>query len=120
MRALSPRAVYLLLALAANVNGGKQDGYSGRYFKLNADIDLKGVTWTPIGNLSDSEKQSTFFRGTIDGAVTPGTILGRTNADSSYDAATKANAKVLVDGKSSGAEVGTTGRMYESADEGGE
>ncbi len=61
-----------------------------------------------------------FVSGTIDGAVTPGTILGRTNADSSYDAATKANAKVLVDGKSSGAEVGTTGRMYESADQGDE
>ena len=52
--------------------------------------------------------------------MTPGTILGHTNADSSYDAATKANAKVLVDGKSSGAEVGTTGRMYESADQGDE
>ena len=35
----------------------------------------------------------------VDGCVSP------------YDAATKANAKVLVDGKSSGAEVGTTGNL---------
>ena len=49
-----------------------------------------------------------------------GLVSFHTNADSSFDAVTKANAKVLVDGKSSGAEVGTTGRMYEGADEGGE
>ena len=56
----------------------------------------------------------------LPGVVRGGLVSFHTNADSSFDAATKANAKVLVDGKSSGAEVGTTGRMYESADEGGE
>ena len=92
---------------------------------VTIDIDAKDATH--VGGLVGTGLyyygKETAFRitncsvpGTIDGAVTSGTILGRTNADSSYDAATKANAKVLVDGKSSGAEVGTTGRMYESAD----
>ena len=96
---------------------------------VTIDIDAKDATH--VGGLVGTGLyyygKETAFRitncsvsGTIDGAVTPGTILGRTNADSSYDAATKANAKVLVDGKSSGAEVGTTSRMYESADQGDE
>ena len=61
MRALSPRAVYLLLALAANVNGGKQDGYSGRYFKLNAERRHR-----PQGRHVDADRQSERQRETVD------------------------------------------------------
>ncbi|MEY8610896.1 T9SS C-terminal target domain-containing protein [Parabacteroides segnis] len=44
-------------------NGGtipNNDGFSGKYFALSADIDLEGGNWTPIGN-------SISFRGHFDG-----------------------------------------------------
>lgn len=93
---------------------------------VKIDIDAKDATH--VGGLVGTGlyyygKETAFkitncsVSGTIDGAVTPGTILGRSNADSSYDEATRANVKVLIDGKGSGAEVGTTDRMYESADQ---
>ena len=48
-----------LAGLAANVNSGAN--YQGKYFKLEANIDLMGNEWTPIGNLSK------YFYGTFDG-----------------------------------------------------
>jgi hypothetical protein len=39
--------VAALQQLATEVNGGT--GYAGSHFRLTADIDLQGVTWTPIG-----------------------------------------------------------------------
>lgn len=56
-----------LLAFAQSVNDGTQGGYAGVYFQVTDDIDLKGVTWTPIGNMSDMENHSTMFLGTFDG-----------------------------------------------------
>ena len=48
-----------LAGLAANVNAGTN--YQGKYFKLEANIDLMGHEWTPIGN------RSKYFYGTFDG-----------------------------------------------------
>ena len=48
-----------LAYLAQQVNGGK--AYSGKYFKLTADIHLGGKEWTPIGNRENR------FGGTFDG-----------------------------------------------------
>ncbi|OFB66203.1 GLUG motif-containing protein [Synergistes jonesii] len=95
---------------------------------VKIDIDAKDATH--VGGLVGTGlyyygKETAFkitncsVSGTIDGAVTPGTILGRSNEDSSYDEATRAKVKVLIDGKPSVAEVGTTDRMYESADQDG-
>ena len=50
-----------LQQLATDVNGGND--YSGKYFKLIADIDLSSITnWTPIGSQSSNR-----FSGTFDG-----------------------------------------------------
>ncbi len=54
-----------LAYLAVRVNGTetvKADGMLGQFIKLDADIDLAGKQWTPIG---DAEK--TPFEGTFDG-----------------------------------------------------
>ncbi len=48
-----------LAGLAANVNSGTN--YHGEYFKLEANIDLMGHEWTPIGNSSSK------FEGIFDG-----------------------------------------------------
>ena len=48
-----------LAGLAAMVNSGTN--YQDKYFKLEANIDLMGHEWTPIGNLSK------YFYGTFDG-----------------------------------------------------
>ena len=104
------------------------DGFGGTIDGCSVKIDIDAKDATHVGGLVGTGLydygQETALKitncsvsGTIDGAVTPGTILGRSNADSSYDEATRANVKVLIDGKASGAEVGTTDRMYESADQ---
>ena len=58
-----------LLALSAAVNDGSVGGYSGQYFVLTADIDLKDVAWQPIGHmdLTDMSNYSCMFMGTLDG-----------------------------------------------------
>jgi len=48
-----------LAGLAAMVNSGTS--YQGKYFKLEANIDLMGHEWTPIGNSSSK------FKGIFDG-----------------------------------------------------
>ena len=48
-----------LAGLAANVNAGTN--YQGKYFKLEANIDLMGHEWTPIGTRGNS------FYGNFDG-----------------------------------------------------
>ena len=47
------------IAFANAVNGGKS--YAGETVTLGADLDLAGVTWTPIGNSTNS------FNGIFDG-----------------------------------------------------
>ena len=49
-----------LAGLATNVNSGTNN-YQGKYFKLQANIDLMGHEWTPIGNSSSK------FEGIFDG-----------------------------------------------------
>lgn len=49
-----------LAGLAANVNSGTNN-YQGEYFKLQANIDLMGHEWTPIGTRGNS------FYGNFDG-----------------------------------------------------
>lgn len=56
-----------LSEFAKNVNSGLNSGYAEKYFRLTADIDLKGNEWTPIGNMNDKEKHTTMFLGTFDG-----------------------------------------------------
>ena len=46
-----------------NVNNGNT--YSGEWVYLTADIDLGGVSWTPIGNTTDDDGNG--FQGTFDG-----------------------------------------------------
>ncbi len=46
------RTVDQLKAFAASVNGGET--YAGRYVTLDADLDLTGESWTPIGGDSGS------------------------------------------------------------------
>ena len=48
-----------LAGLAANVNAGTN--YQGKYFKLEANIDLMGHEWTPIGT------REKYFYGNFDG-----------------------------------------------------
>ena len=51
-----------------SVNTYKSDGsnqYKGKYIKLNADIDLAGIDWNPIGSNSVGDHQN--FLGTFDG-----------------------------------------------------
>lgn len=52
-----------LLAVAAQVNANKT--FSGKTVSLKADIDLAGIAWTPIGNVSAYPSQS--FAGIFDG-----------------------------------------------------
>ena len=49
------------MGLAYSVNRG--DAYSGRHFRLEADIDLNGTRWTPVGG----ELGSAGFSGVLDG-----------------------------------------------------
>lgn len=56
-----------LLAFGSSVNDGSCGGYAGEYIQLTADIDLSGVEWVPIGNMSDMETYSTLFLGVFDG-----------------------------------------------------
>jgi len=39
-----------LLAFASDVNGG--DNFSGKVVELNTDIDLHGITWTPLASFA--------------------------------------------------------------------
>lgn len=52
-----------LRLLATAVNGGKT--YSGKYFKLNNDIDISSAAWTPIGSGTLAEPKP--FSGIFDG-----------------------------------------------------
>ena len=61
-----------LAGLAANVNSGTN--YHGEYFKLEANIDLMGHEWTPIGTREKS------FYGSFDGAGKVITNLTISNA----------------------------------------
>lgn len=55
-----------LKAFAASVNTG--DNYDGVVVKLENDVDLTGVAWTPIGNQPRKNGDpSKYFRGTFDG-----------------------------------------------------
>ena len=54
-----------LLALAALVNTPNGAATKGNTYELTADIDLSGVEWTPIGNVSAYPGRS--FQGTFDG-----------------------------------------------------
>ena len=58
-----------LAYLASSTNGGTT--YSGQYFKLMNDINLNGISWTPIGRGSQTEKDDTssysVFKGTFNG-----------------------------------------------------
>ena len=56
-----------LAYLASTVNDGSKSGYPGAYFALTADLDMTGVDWTPIGNMTDMENYTTLFLGTFDG-----------------------------------------------------
>lgn len=56
-----------LLAFSASVNSGEAFGYYGKFIRLDADIDLAGIAWEPIGNLNDEVNGSTVFMGTFDG-----------------------------------------------------
>ncbi len=53
-----------LAYLALEVNSGTN--YSGKYFKLTADIDLAGLEWTPIGRMK-ADLVNTTFDGNFDG-----------------------------------------------------
>lgn len=53
-----------LALLADNINSGSTT-YEGEYFKLNADIDLGGLPWEPIGNYVTKKE---IFKGHFDGA----------------------------------------------------
>ena len=54
-----------LLALAELVNTPNGAATKGNTYELTADIDLAGVAWTPIGNVSAYPGRS--FQGTFDG-----------------------------------------------------
>ncbi len=60
-----------LAYLAAVVNSGKGAGetsFAGKYFRLDCNIDLAGIPWTPIGNLYEGwVTNSVYFAGTFDG-----------------------------------------------------
>lgn len=56
-----------LAYLPATVNDGSNSGYMGAYFVLTADLDMTGVDWRPIGNMSDIENHATLFLGSFDG-----------------------------------------------------
>lgn len=56
-----------LKAFADSVNDGSCAGYAEQYIQLTSDVDLSGVEWQPIGNMTDMEAYSTFFLGTFDG-----------------------------------------------------
>ena len=56
-----------LAYLASRVNAGTS--YSGCYFRLDNDIDLNNISWTPIGKgtLTTAESRSVCFSGVFDG-----------------------------------------------------
>ncbi len=51
---------YQLFYISNRVNEGDED-YAGKYYLLDADIDLGGCEWTPVGDQDHS------FKGTFDG-----------------------------------------------------
>ena len=56
-----------LRTLGAGVNGGAENGYAGTYFLLDADLNLAGADWTPIGSAEDMDGHTTVFQGDFDG-----------------------------------------------------
>lgn len=54
-------------AFADSVNDGSRGGYAGCTVVLTEDIDLAGMSWTPIGNMEDMEGYTTMFLGVFDG-----------------------------------------------------
>jgi len=69
-----------LQALAAAVNAGST--FSGMTITLDADIDLKDINWTPIGNVNNN------FWGTFDGQGYTISNLTIDNSDTGGNAAT--------------------------------
>lgn len=55
-----------LAGLAKMVNGNTKD-FSGYTITLNADIDLAGLPWTPIGNGNRGDADASHFSGVFDG-----------------------------------------------------
>ncbi len=65
------------------INTAENDGGSGQYFKLTADITLPvGDSWIPIGKGGDNGTKQ--FRGTFDGAGHKISGLLINNAESTY------------------------------------
>lgn len=58
-KVLTINTVQEFVTFAKSVNGG--NSYAGKTVKLGKDIDLAGVTWTPIGTSTN------IFKGTFDG-----------------------------------------------------
>lgn len=56
-----------LEAFRDGVNDGSQNGYTGAFIQLGADLDMEGAVWTPIGTMEDMEGHSTMFLGVFDG-----------------------------------------------------
>jgi hypothetical protein len=56
-----------LALLARQVNSDKVNGYSGKYFKLVSDINLKEREWTPIGIYWHGPGRKCYFQGELDG-----------------------------------------------------
>lgn len=62
------KTAYQLAFLAKQVNGGET--YHGKYFQLEADLDLSGSEWSPIGigeRETDGSTVTKPFAGTFDG-----------------------------------------------------
>ncbi len=52
-----------LLQFAQDVNAGKYDGKENAVVSLDADLDLKDVSWTPIGQVNEDGKIEHYFSG---------------------------------------------------------
>ena len=97
-----------LRLLATAVNNGKS--YSGKYFKLSADIDVSSADWTPIGTgtLANPKPFSGIFDGdnkTITGMhfTTTGGFKGLFGVVSGADAEHKAEIRnIIMKGKDDG------------------
>lgn len=60
---IGTKAELIAFQKAVNVEG---KGFSGKTIKLTANIDLKGMTWAPVGQTRDNGV-ATYFQGAFDG-----------------------------------------------------